>query len=120
MKNGNFVAVGNEKVIGWSSFSIVSSRCVYSGVVEISIYVATDQRGKGIGGKLMRAAIKDSEENDIWTIQAGIFPENEASIKLHEQFGFRVVGRREKIGNLRNSWRDAVLLERRSRVIGID
>jgi phosphinothricin acetyltransferase len=106
---GNFVAVENDNVVGWSSFSPVSSRCVYSGVVEISIYAEKAQRGKGIGSTLMISAI-----------QAGIFPENEASLKLHERNGFRIVGRREKIGKLEDTWRDTLLLERRSKVTGID
>lgn len=117
---GNFVAVENDNVVGWSSFSPVSSRCVYSGVVEISIYAEKAQRGKGIGSTLMISAIKASEENGVWTIQAGIFPENEASLKLHERNGFRIVGRREKIGKLEDTWRDTLLLERRSKITGKD
>jgi phosphinothricin acetyltransferase len=113
-----FVAVENHQILGWAALTPVSGRCVYAGVAEVSIYVAADARGKGIGKTLLQALIKASEENDLWTLQAGIFPENIASIKLHEANGFRTVGKREKIGKMHGMWRDTVLLERRSKVVG--
>ena len=103
--------IANE-VVGWASLSNVSGRCVYSGVAEVSIYVDTDYHRQGIGDNLMRALIKESEINNIWTLQAGIFPENKASIKLHQKHGFRIIGIREKIGKMDNKWRDVVLLQR--------
>ncbi|MGB7556371.1 MAG: N-acetyltransferase family protein [Candidatus Korobacteraceae bacterium] len=108
----------NEKVLGWAALSRVSSREVYAGVAEVSIYIAEEVRGRGIGRKLMGALVEASEENGIWTLQAGIFAENAVSIRLHQQAGFRVVGTRERIGCLDGRWRDTVLVERRSAVVG--
>ncbi len=110
----------NENVLGWAALTIVSGRCVYAGVAEVSVYVHPDAQGKGIGKKLLEALIRESEKENLWTLQAGIFPENTASLKIHEQCGFRKVGYREKIGKMNNVWRDTVLLERRSSLIGID
>lgn len=107
-------ALENEEVIGWVALTPVSGRCVYAGVAEISVYVDPRHHGKGIGKTLMQAVIVDSEAHGIWTLQAGIFPENVASIRLHETVGFRVVGVREKIGKMNGRWRDTVFLERRS------
>ena len=107
-------------MLGWTALTPVSSRCVYSGVAEVSVYVATDARGKGIGKTLLTELIQQSEENGIWTLQSGIFAENEGSIKLHEKCGFRLVGYREKIGKKNGIWKDNVLMERRSKNIGID
>jgi len=105
-------------VLGWAALSLVSSRRVFSGVAELSIYVDTDFLGQGIGNALMEAVIASSEENGIWMVQSGIFPENQASIAMHEKFGFRLVGKRERIGKMANGvWRDIVLLERRSSVV---
>jgi L-amino acid N-acyltransferase YncA len=112
-----FVAEENETVTGWAALSAVSERCVYSGVAEVSVYVASDRQGKGIGSGLLKKLIEFSESNNIWTLQAGIFPENTASIKLHEKQGFRIVGIRKKLGKLKGKWRDAVLMERRSKTI---
>jgi len=109
-----------NKMLGWTALTPVSSRCVYSGVAEVSVYVATDARGKGIGKTLLAELIQQSEENGIWTLQSGIFAENEGSIKLHEKCGFRLVGYREKIGKKNGIWKDNVLMERRSKNIGID
>jgi phosphinothricin acetyltransferase len=108
-----------ESVLGWAALCPVSSRRVFSGVAELSIYIDTDFLGQGLGNVLMNAVIASSEENGIWMLQSGIFPENLASIALHEKFGFRMVGKRERIGKMANGvWRDIVLLERRSSVVG--
>jgi L-amino acid N-acyltransferase YncA len=108
------VAVKNEVVVGWAALSAVSSRCVYEGVGEGSVYVAQEARGRGVGRMLLEALVVRAEEEGIWTIQTSIFPENEASLALHLGAGFRVVGTRERIGRLNGAWRDTVLLERRS------
>jgi L-amino acid N-acyltransferase YncA len=105
-------------VLGWAALSGVSSRCVYAGVAEVSIYVAERSRGLGVGRELIKRLITDSEAAGIWTLQAGIFPENIASIALHQRAGFRVVGRRERLGQMNGRWRDVVLMERRSAVAG--
>lgn len=107
----------NEQVIGWAALTPVSSRCVYAGVAEVSVYVNPDQSGKGIGLALLAELIRMSEVEGIWTLQAGIFPENIGSLRIHEKAGFRVLGIREKIGKQHGVWRDTVLLERRSKVI---
>ena len=109
---------GRGQVLGWAALSPVSSRCVYAGVAEVSVYVGAAARGQGVGLELMRALVSESEQNDLWTLQAGIFPENAASLRLHEAVGFRPVGRRERIGQLRGVWHDTLLLERRSAVVG--
>jgi len=105
-------------VLGWVALSPVSGRCVYAGVAEVSVYVAAAVRGRGVGLALMQALVTESEKNGLWTLQAGIFPENAASLRLHEAVGFRQVGRRERIGQLRGVWHDTLLLERRSAVVG--
>jgi L-amino acid N-acyltransferase YncA len=109
-----YVAVDGDEVIGWVAASPVSDRCCYSGVVENSVYVDPGRQGRGVGKLLLGAFITASESAGIWTIQTGIFPENEASLALHEACGFRVVGRRERLGQLDGQWRDVMLLERRS------
>lgn len=114
------VLIENDEVLGWAALSRVSQREVYAGVVEVSVYVSEKARGRGVGSKLMDALITASEENGIWTLQAGIFPENVSSMKLHERHGFRQVGYREKIGKMNGRWRNTVLLERRSVVVGTD
>jgi L-amino acid N-acyltransferase YncA len=108
-----------EGVVGWAALSPISGRCVYAGVAEVSVYVAAAARGQGIGRRLLEAVVRDSEQHDIWTLQAGIFPENASSLAVHARCGFRVVGRREKLGQLRGTWRDVLLLERRSPVVGL-
>lgn len=113
------VAMENNKVIGWAALSPVSNRCVYGGVAEVSVYIAPEQRGKGVGKKLLQQLITESEANGIWTLQAGIFAENTASAKLHESVGFRLVGYREKIGQLGSEWKNTILMERRSTKVGI-
>ena len=114
-----FVARSGDAVLGWAALSKVSGRCVYSGVAEVSVYVRSNVRAQGIGSLLMRHLIGASEREGFWTLQAGIFPENSASINLHRNFGFRVVGRRERLGRMNGRWRDVMLLERRSRVTGV-
>jgi phosphinothricin acetyltransferase len=108
------VAVEGSSVIGWAAASPVSDRCCYSGVVENSVYVNPDFHGRGVGTCLLLALITAAEEAGTWTIQTGIFPENTASLALHVACGFRVVGRRERIGQLAGTWRDVIFLERRS------
>jgi phosphinothricin acetyltransferase len=93
---------------------------VYGGVAEVSVYVASDARGQGVGRKLLEGLIRQSEQCGLWTLQAGIFPENAASVALHKRCGFREVGVRERIGRLKGVWRDVVLLERRSPTVGVD
>ena len=112
-RHSRLIALEGDDLLGWAALSPVSARRVYAGVAEVSIYIAATARGKGIGRELLRALIEHSEQNGIWTLQAGIFPENRASIALHQAHGFREVGRRERIGQLKGIWRDVVLLERR-------
>jgi len=112
------LVAASEFVIGWAALTLVSSRSVYAGVAETSVYVNADWRGKGVGHALLDALITETENHDIWTLQASIFPENEASLKLHQRAGFRIVGTRERIAQLNGVWRDTVLLERRSLVVG--
>jgi L-amino acid N-acyltransferase YncA len=112
------VAHDGAKILGWAALSPISSRQVYRGVTEVSVYVAEGARGKGLGKALLRALIESSGHCGIWTLQAGIFPENVGSITLHKSLGFREVGRRERIGKMGNHWRDVILLERRSAVAG--
>lgn len=107
----------SDKILGWAALSQVSSRCVYAGVAETSVYVSKTQAGKGVGSQLMETLIAFAEQEGIWTLQAGIFPENNASISLHQKYGFRQVGYREMIGKLNGVWRNTVLLERRSKSI---
>ncbi|HVF57655.1 MAG TPA: GNAT family N-acetyltransferase [Pyrinomonadaceae bacterium] len=107
-------------VEGWAALGRVSSRPVYAGVAEVSVYVGAAHRGLGVGRALLDALVAESERNGIWTLQAGIFPENAASIALHRACGFREVGRRERIGKMRGCWRDTMLLERRSKLVGVD
>jgi phosphinothricin acetyltransferase len=114
------VARQGELVVGWAALSPVSRREVYRGVAEVSVYVSTSSRGAGVGRMLLAALVDESERNEIWTLQAGIFPENGASLALHHACGFREVGRRERIGKLNGIWRDTILLERRSGCIGLD
>lgn len=113
------VAVANDNVVGWAALSTVSVRSVYAGVAEVSVYVAPDHGGQGIGSLLMAALVKNSESLGIWTLQSSVFPENKASIALHLSHGFRQLGVREKIAQHQGVWRDTVILERRSGVVGV-
>jgi phosphinothricin acetyltransferase len=115
---GRLVAREDERVIGWAALSPVSRRTCYAGVAEVSVYVAAAARGRGVGRTLLLAVIDASEKAGIWTLQGGTFPENEASLRLQRACGFRVVGRRERIGRLHGVWRDTVLTERRSALEG--
>ena len=112
------VAEENGTVQGWAALSPVSTRSVYAGVAEVSIYVAKDCRGLGLGRKLLEALCAESEKHGIWTLQASMFPENRASVALHRSCGFREVGIRERIGKLQDRWRDTMLMERRSSKVG--
>jgi L-amino acid N-acyltransferase YncA len=112
------VAHLGSELLGWTALSPVSRRQVYAGVAEFSIYVAERARGRGIGAALLKALIEVSEREGIWTLQSGIFPENTASLELCRRFGFRVVGTRERVGCMNGRWRDVVLLERRSNIVG--
>lgn len=119
LRDGRLVAKTKSQVIGWAAISRVSGRCIYSGVAEISVYVTGSARGMGVGKALLSALVEESERAGIWTLQAGIFPENVSSIALHKACGFREVGHRERIGQLNGVWRDVVLIERRSDVVGV-
>lgn len=112
-----FVAREEDQVIGWAALSPVSCRAVYVGVVEVSVYVAKTMRSHRVGNALLQTLIAASEDAGIWTLQGSIFPENSASLALHQACGFRIVGRRERIGKLDGIWRDTVLVERRSQKV---
>jgi L-amino acid N-acyltransferase YncA len=118
LRTCRMVARSEQEIVGWAALSPVSSRPVYRGVAEVSIYVAEAARGCGVGANLMARLIVESETEGVWTLQAGIFPENMASIKLHTNAGFRIVGTRSRLGNMNGRWRDVVLLERRSLTTG--
>ncbi len=114
-----------ESIAAWATLSPVSNRCIYSGVAELSLYAAAKYRGKGIGSILLKAVIHSTEKAGIWTLQGGIFPENIPSLSLMKKCGFREIGRREKIGKMTygefaGTWRDVILVERRSTVAGIE
>jgi len=114
------VATDGAEIFGWAALSPVSGRCVYAGVAEVSIYVAAAARGRSVGRRLLEHLINTSEQHGLWTLQAGIFPENTASVALHQRCGFRIVGTRERLGELNGRWRDILLLERRSSTVGSD
>ena len=120
IKECRLIACEGDTITGWAALSPVSSRCVYGGVAEVSVYVSNDNRGKGIGKHLLLSLIDASEKAGYWTIQSGIFPENKASTKIHEQCGFRFIGYRERIGKLDGAWKDNLIFERRSTSVGID
>lgn len=114
------VAEEEGVLLGWAALSAVSSRCVYGGVAEVSVYVGSAARNRGVGKALMKALIEGSENEGIWSLQSGIFPENRASIELHKKMGFRYIGKRERIGRLHGVWKDNLLFERRSTVVGVE
>jgi phosphinothricin acetyltransferase len=119
LRKARLAARDGDGILGWAALSSVSDRCVYGGVAEVSVYVGERGRGRGVGRALLEALVEASEQNEIWTLQAGVFPENAASIRLHLRCGFREVGRRERIGKLNGVWRDTLLFERRSHRVGI-
>jgi L-amino acid N-acyltransferase YncA len=114
------VAENEAGIQGWCKVSRASDRCAYKGVGEVSVYVRAESRGKGVGKQLLQAMIKESEAKGFWTLNAGIFPENIPSLRLHLSMGFREVGIRKRIGKLNGVWRDVVWLERRSQIVGVD
>ena len=120
LRFARLVAFAGRVIAGWAALSPVSSRSVYAGVAEVSVYVGARHRGLGAGRALLEALVQESEANGVWTLQAGIFPENEASVALHKACDFREVGRRERVAKLEGRWRDTVLLERRSKTVGVD
>lgn len=121
LKHSRLVALDdNEQVLGWAALTPVSGRCVYAGVAEVSVYIAATAQSRGIGRQLLQALVTESEQNGIWTLQAGVFPENEPSIRLHQAAGFRLIGQRERIGQMRGVWRNTALLERRSTTVGVE
>ncbi len=120
----SLVCLDDSKVVGWAAVSPISSRCIYQGVGEVSVYVSQKIKRQGIGFALLNKLIRQSEEQGFWTLQTGIYPENQASLNLHQKLGFEIVGTRRKIGKMnygpyKGQWRDVVLLERRSLVVGI-
>ena len=117
LPSGRLVALRDGRPVGWAALSAVSSRPAYRGVAEVSVYVAAAARGTGVGRALLHALVEASEASGVWTLQASIFPENAASVRLHEQAGFRVVGRRKRIAQHHGAWRDTVMLERRSAIV---
>lgn len=112
------VARYQDKVLGWAALSSISARPVYAGVAEVSVYVSQSSQGKGIGSSLLKNLIEMSEQNGFWTLLSRLFPENIPSLKLHHKFGFREVGRLDRIGQMNGKWRDVILLERRSHKVG--
>lgn len=113
-----FVVEDEGEVQGWAALWPASDRCVYGGVAEVSVYVSGAAQGKGVGSRLLRELVSASEEEGFWTLQAGIFPENKSSVRIHEKFGFRVIGHRERLGKMNDTWRDVLLMERRSTTVG--
>jgi len=115
-----FVAVVDSDVVGWVAVSAVSTRAVYAGVVEHSVYVDPAARGRGVGLALLRALFDSTDAAGIWTVQSAVFPDNVASLRLHQRAGFRIIGTRERISRRRGHWCDTVLIERRSPTVGVD
>lgn len=120
LQHSRLVAANENQVLGWAALSGVSDRCCYAGVAEVTVYIGDNAQGKGAGKALLEALVASSEKEGYWTLQAGIFTQNEASIALHKKCGFREIGVRRKIGKLSGRWMDTVLMERRSQVVGID
>lgn len=120
LKRCRVVAEAGGEVVGWAALSPVSDRCAYGGVGEVAVYVDPAIQGRGVGTRLLDALVQTSEEAGLWTLQAGIFPENVGSVRIHEKCGFRVIGTRERLGKMRDQWRDVLFLERRSGRVGVD
>lgn len=120
LKSCRFIAEIDHQIAGWAALTPVSGTCVYAGVAEVSVYISNKYKGQKVGTKLLERLITASEDLKLWTLQAGIFPENTASLKIHENLGFRQVGFREKIGKMNGIWRNTVLLEKRSMVSGVN
>jgi L-amino acid N-acyltransferase YncA len=118
--HSRLIARAAERIVGWGALAPISPRACYAGVAEVSVYITDDCRGRGVGKKLLEALIASSEANGIWTLYGATFPENVASLRLQAACGFRLIGRRERIGQLNGVWRDTVTTERRSRVVGVD
>jgi L-amino acid N-acyltransferase YncA len=119
------VATEGGTVVGWAAAGRVSSRCVYEGVLEHSVYVAEAARGHGVGRVLLDAFLRAAEDARVWTVQSGVFPENEPSLALHRELGFRTVGTRERVGKMgygpyAGQWRDVIMIERRSALVGVE
>jgi len=114
------VAESAGRIVGWAGLWPASDRCVYGGVAEVSVYVAGEAQGAGLGSRLLGKLVSESEREGFWTLQAGIFPENRSSVRIHQKCGFRVIGHREKLGKMGGVWRDVLLMERRSRTVGRD
>ncbi|WP_249871468.1 GNAT family N-acetyltransferase [Oceanobacillus saliphilus] len=115
-----FVVREGEKIHGWAALSPTSDRRAFAGIAELSIYLRLESAGKGIGILLIQKMIEASEAAGFWTLQSGIFPENVSSMKLHEKAGFRIIGIRERMGKLNGVWRDVAMMERRSKIVGMD
>ena len=120
LAGGRLAARSSGAILGWAALSPVSRRQVYTGVAEVSLYVSAQHRGHGVGKALLLALIAESERLGIWTLQGGTFPENVASLRLQESCGFRVIGKRERVGCLHGVWRDTILTERRSSIVGCE
>jgi len=120
LRTCRLVARAGNDVLGWAALTPVSGRCVYAGVAEVSVYVAERARGQKVGLKLLHKLVEASEREGIWTLQAGIFPENIASVELHKRCGFTTVGTRKRLGRMDGRWRDVSLMERRSKTVGTD
>lgn len=120
LQDCRLVAEMNGEVVGWAALGPVSDRCVYGGVAEVAVYVASLVQGRGVGTTLLDVLVRASEEAGLWTLQAGIFPENVGSVRIHEKCGFRTVGKRERLGKMGDRWRDVLLMERRSTKAGTD
>lgn len=120
LQHSRILAKEGDVILGWAALTPVSGRCVYAGVAEVSVYVGAKARGRGVGKQLLQKIVVESEANGIWTLQAGIFPENTPSIKIHEACGFRIFGVRERIGKMNGVWRNNLQLERRSKIVGIN
>jgi L-amino acid N-acyltransferase YncA len=120
LPHGRLVALAEEGVVGWAALSPTSTRSCYQGVAEVSLYIGADHRGRGLGSLLLQALIAESEARGIWTLYTSSFPENRASIRLQKRWGFREIGYRERIARLQGVWRNTLLMERRSELVGVE